>query len=60
MSQPCPCQVLKFARILTDSKIRGVSGQQLLHFADVISSDDLRLMRRATEQDCDRIDLNEW
>jgi hypothetical protein len=60
MPQPLQCQVLEFARTLVDSKIRGVSGQQLLRFAGTISSDDLQLMREAIEQDCELIDLNEW
>ena len=60
MPQPLQWQVLKFARTLVDSKIRGVSGQQLLRFAGAIPSDDLQLMREAIEQDCERVDLNEW
>ena len=60
MPQPLQWEVLEFARTLTDFKIRGVSGQQLLRFAGTISSDDIQLMREAIEQDCERIDLNEW
>jgi hypothetical protein len=60
MPQPLQWQVLEFARTLVDSKVQGVSGQQLLRFAGAISSDDLRLMREAIEQDCERVDLNEW
>ena len=60
MPQPLQWRVLEFARTLVGSKIRGVSGQQLLRFAGTISPDDLQLMRVAIEQDCERIDLNEW
>ncbi len=60
MPQPLQQQVLMFARTLVNAKIRGASGQQLLRFAGTISSDDLQLMREAIEQDCERIDLNEW
>ena len=60
MPQPLQWRVLEFARTLVNSKIRGVSGQQLLRFAGTISPDDLKLMREAIEQDCERIDLNEW
>ncbi|MGB3536427.1 MAG: hypothetical protein WBA13_23275 [Microcoleaceae cyanobacterium] len=60
MPQSLQWQVLKFARTLVNSKVEGVSGQQLLRFAGTISSDDLQLMREAVEQDCQQIDFNEW
>lgn len=62
MPQPLQWKVLKFARTLVqgDSKIRGISGKEILRFAGVISSDDLQLMKEAIEQDCQRVDLNEW
>jgi hypothetical protein len=60
MPQPLQWQVLKFVRTLVGSKIRGVSGQQLLRFAGAISSDDLQLMQEAIEQDCEQVDRNEW
>jgi hypothetical protein len=62
MPQPLQWKVLKFARTLvkTDSKIQGISGQKLLCFAGVIPSGDLQLMKQAIEQDCGRVDLNEW
>ncbi|NET35387.1 MAG: hypothetical protein F6K19_25745 [Cyanothece sp. SIO1E1] len=60
MPQPLQWQVLKFVRSLVSDKIQGVPGQQLLRFAGAISSSDLQLMRDVIEQDCERIDLNEW
>jgi hypothetical protein len=60
MPQPLQWQVLNFARTLIDSKIQGVSGQQLLQFAGSIPFDDLQLMQEAIEQNCEQVDLNEW
>jgi hypothetical protein len=60
MPQPLQQEVLSFARTLTNSKVQGVSGQQLLRFAGSISADDLQLMRQTIEQDCEGVDLNEW
>ena len=40
--------------------IIGISGQQLLPFAGTIPASDLHSISEAIEQDCKRIDLNEW
>ena len=50
-------RVLDFAKSLMP---RGVSGKSLLRFEGVISDDDLRLMSKAIEENCERIDVNEW
>jgi len=60
MPQPLQWQVLEFARTLIDSKIQGVSGQQLLRFAGAIPLNDLQLMQEAIEQGCEQVDINEW
>jgi predicted lipid carrier protein YhbT len=60
MPQPLQRQVLEFVRSLVRSDIRGTLGQQLLRFAGSIPSDDLQLMREAIEQDCERVDIDEW
>ncbi|MBE9142363.1 hypothetical protein [Planktothrix mougeotii] len=60
MPEDLQWQVLKFARTLVKKEVRGTTGQQLLRFAGCISSDDLQLMRQAIEQDCERVDINEW
>ncbi len=60
MPQPLQRQVLKFARTLIGTNVRGVSGQQLLRFAGTIPFDDLQLMQEAIEQGCEQIDLDEW
>ncbi|MFQ3614258.1 MAG: hypothetical protein SNJ68_11165 [Cyanobacteriota bacterium] len=60
MPQPLQKQVLEFVRSLVKAEVRGTPGQQLLRFAGSIPSDDLRLMREAIEQDCERVDIDEW
>jgi predicted lipid carrier protein YhbT len=60
MPQPLQRQVLEFVRSLVRAEVRGTPGQQLLRFAGSIPSNDLRLMCEAIEQDCERIDIDEW
>ncbi|MDJ0732873.1 MAG: hypothetical protein QNJ47_02110 [Nostocaceae cyanobacterium] len=60
MPQDMQWRVLEFARTLASSKIQGVPGQQLLHFAGAIPPDDLDLMREAIKQECEQIDVDEW
>ena len=60
MPQHLQWQVLEFVRTLVKAEVRGTPGHQLLRFAGSIPSDDLQLMREAIEQDCERVDINEW
>ncbi|MBU6228729.1 MAG: hypothetical protein KGQ93_03435 [Cyanobacteria bacterium REEB459] len=60
MPQHLQWQVLEFVRALVKSEVRGTPGQQLLRFAGSIPSDDLQLMSEAIEQDCERVDINDW
>lgn len=60
MPQHLQSQVLEFARTLVTAEARGTPGQQLLRFAGSIPPDELQLMREAIEQDCERVDINEW
>jgi len=53
-------QVLEFAQALQSLARRGVPGKQLLQFAGAIPLDDLELMRQAIEQECERVDADEW
>ena len=53
-------QVLEFIQALQLLTQRGVSGKQLLRFAGTIPSEDLELMRKAIEAECERVDLDEW
>lgn len=60
MPEDLQWQVLEFARTLVKTEVRGTTGQQLLHFAGSIPPDELQFMHEAIEQDCERIDINEW
>ncbi|AFZ29483.1 hypothetical protein ABN584_00195 [Gloeocapsa sp. BRSZ] len=60
MPQHLQWQVLEFTRTLVKAEVRGTPGQQLLRFAGSIPSDDLQAIREAIEQDCERVDINEW
>lgn len=45
---------------LTATRLIGVPGRQLLQFAGLISQSDLAIMSDAIEQDCERVDIDEW
>jgi hypothetical protein len=60
LPQPLQRQVLEFVRSLVKAEVRGTPGQQLLRFAGSISADDLQLMHQAINQDCERVDTDEW
>jgi len=53
-------KVLDLARKLAERKTRGVKGKDLLPFTMGFSKEDLEVMRRAVEEDCERVDLSEW
>lgn len=53
-------QVLTFVRSLRTIAGRGTPGSRLLQFAGGISMDDVASMRDAIENDCERVDGNEW
>jgi hypothetical protein len=38
----------------------GTSGQKLLRFAGTIPLEDLQVMSKTIEENCEQIDLNEW
>jgi len=40
--------------------LQGVPGKKLLRFAGTIPHDDILMMQKAIQEDCERIDLNEW
>lgn len=60
MPQHLQWQVLEFVRGLAKAEVRGTPGEQLLRFAGAIPAEDLQLMQEAIEQDCERVDINEW
>ncbi len=53
-------QVVDFARRLATSQVHGVEGKTLLQFAGAIEADDLAIMARAIEDDCEQVNTNEW
>jgi len=53
-------EVLRFAEELAKSRPKGTPGKDLLRFAGTISPEDAEEMRRAIEEDCERIDPDEW
>ena len=52
-------EVLAFARSLRIQSV-GVKGSSLLKFAGDIPVTDLTQMQKAIEEDCERIDPDEW
>lgn len=53
-------QVLEYARALGDAPGRGIPGRALLRFAGTMSDEDVRTIRAAVEEDCERIDPRDW
>ncbi len=53
-------QVLHFARALAVARPLGVAGKELLRFGGVIEPDDLRAITQAINEDCEKVNLNEW
>ena len=53
-------RVLDFARSIGENCGKGVAGSDLLRFAGTIDEHDLAEIRQAIEQDCERVDPNEW
>lgn len=53
-------EVLFFTQKLKITSITGTPGNELLQFAGMIPSEDLKIMRQAIDIDCEQVDLNEW
>ena len=39
---------------------KGVEGKSLLRFEGIIPADDLHLMTKAIEENCEKVDIGEW
>ncbi len=52
--------VLNFISSLIIRKTKGVKGRSLLSFAGTIDSKDLDQMKQTIEEDCERVNLNDW
>jgi hypothetical protein len=57
---PLQRKVVDFARSLAESRPRGTPAKQLLEFAGILSPEEAKAMTAAIEEDCERIDPNEW
>ena len=53
-------EVLHFVRALTTNQLIGTPGKELLRFAGSIEPHDLEVMARVIEEDCEKVNLNEW
>jgi hypothetical protein len=53
-------RVLDCARALRESRLRGTSGRELLRFAGTMTPAEADEFLRSIEEDCERIDPNEW
>ncbi len=53
-------RVLEFVQALTTGEPTGVPGKELLRFAGMIDPADLREMEKVIQEECERVDLNEW
>ncbi|OGW44006.1 MAG: hypothetical protein A2Y66_01395 [Nitrospirae bacterium RBG_13_41_22] len=50
-------RVLDFIKALIP---KGVEGKSLLKFEGAIPVDDLHLMSKAIEENCEKVDISEW
>jgi len=53
-------RVLDFARALATTGPKGIPGKQILSFAGIIPANELKAMKEAIEDGCEKVDLNEW
>ena len=53
-------RVLNFARSLTTTLPEGTPGEELLKFVGMIPGEDLDLMAKAIEENCEQIDADAW
>lgn len=53
-------RVLEFAQALAMSFPKGVKGKNLLRFEGTIRDEDLQLISKAIEENCEKVDINEW
>jgi hypothetical protein len=53
-------QVLEFARALVKTRVHGVPGKDLLRFAGTISSEDLTTIEQSVNEECEKVNYDEW
>ena len=52
--------VLEFITTLKHPSAKGTPGKKLMKFAGTFRPKDAELMMQAIEQDCRRVDIDEW
>jgi hypothetical protein len=60
LPDPMQRQVLEYVRTLTTHAPSGVPGPELLRFAGAVPRIDLERIGQAIEEDCERVDKDEW
>ncbi|MEW6608715.1 MAG: hypothetical protein AB1414_14925 [bacterium] len=50
-------RALDFVKVLIP---KGVKGKNFLRFEGAIPADDLNIMSKAIEENCERVDISEW
>ena len=53
-------RVLDYARAMAESTPQGTPGKDLLQFAGIMSPDEADEFLRSIEEDCERVDPNDW
>ncbi|MBS4024674.1 MAG: hypothetical protein KGZ96_03250 [Clostridia bacterium] len=53
-------KLLDYVLTLKLSKKKVISGKDLVEFSGVISKEDLAVMKKVIEENCEQVDLNEW
>jgi hypothetical protein len=57
---PLQQKVVDFAHSLAQPRPRGTPGDELLQFAGIMTPSEADEFLRGIEQDCERVDPNEW
>ena len=60
LSPPMQQRVVRFAHSLVESPPKGVPGDRLLRFAGIMTHEEAQEFLKSIEEDCERIDANEW
>lgn len=60
MNQDEKTKVLEFVRTIGSDIPQGTPASVLLEFAGSISAEDSALMKKAIEEGCEGVDLDEW
>jgi hypothetical protein len=53
-------RVLDYARAMAESTPQGTPGKDLLQFAGIMSPDEADEFLQSIEEDCERVDPNDW